>query len=107
MEKITYRCGCSATGEAPLPKYCAEHGTSFAQELESLINRYSKENGSDTPDFILAQYLLGCLQAWNVGVQQREHWYGRPLRTNGTGGTGPSPVDPGWTEGAFVKGDLT
>ena len=35
----------------------------FERELESLINRFSKENDSNTPDFILAQYLLGCLQA--------------------------------------------
>lgn len=49
----------------------------FAQELESLINRFSQENGSNTPDFILAQYLLACLLAWNESVTAREKWYGR------------------------------
>lgn len=52
----------------------------FASELEALLNRHSMENASDTPDFILAHYLLACLLAWNTGVQQREIWYGRDPR---------------------------
>jgi hypothetical protein len=51
--------------------------STFASELESLINRHSMENASDTPDFILAHYLLACLLAWNTCVQQRESWHGR------------------------------
>ena len=51
--------------------------TAFAQRLEALINAHSQENGSDTPDFILAQYLLGCLAVWNDAVKRREKWYGR------------------------------
>src|ERR1041385_370169 len=38
----------------------------FAQRLERLINAHSQENGSNTPDFILAQYLLACLRAFNT-----------------------------------------
>jgi hypothetical protein len=49
--------------------------TTFEKELESLINRHSQENGSNTPDFILAQYLVACLAAWNVGVTMRDNWY--------------------------------
>ena len=52
----------------------------FRKELEQLINRYSKENDSNTPDFILAQYLQDCLNTFNVAVQQRETWYGRDAR---------------------------
>ena len=51
--------------------------TDFADELESLINRYSQENGSDTPDFILASYLNDCLKAFDSAVAARECWYGR------------------------------
>lgn len=51
--------------------------TTFQKELENLINRYGQENGSDTPDFILAQYLHGCLRAFNIAVVDRENWYGR------------------------------
>jgi hypothetical protein len=53
---------------------------SFEKELESLINRFSKENESNTPDFILAQYLDNCLKTFNQAVQQRETWYGRDPR---------------------------
>jgi hypothetical protein len=49
----------------------------FAQELEALINRHSQENGSNTPDFILAAFLEACLSAWNQAVMRREEWYGR------------------------------
>jgi len=52
----------------------------FQKEIESVLNRYSRENASNTPDFILAQYLTSCLAAWNTGVQQRETWYGRDGR---------------------------
>ena len=49
----------------------------FLSELQSVINRFSKENGSNTPDFILAQYLSDCLATFNKAVQSRENWYGR------------------------------
>lgn len=49
----------------------------FLEELEDLINRYSKENGSDTPDFILAMFLAKCLSVFDDTLQAREKWYGR------------------------------
>ena len=49
----------------------------FKKELESLINSYSMENGSDTPDFILAEYLVNCLKAFNEASKARDGWYGR------------------------------
>lgn len=51
---------------------------SFRHELASVINRYSKENGSDTPDFILAKYLHDCLDAFDAAVKDRTRWYGYP-----------------------------
>jgi hypothetical protein len=51
----------------------------FRQELESLINKHRQENMSDTPDFILADYLLICLGAFSRTVEKREKWYGRKL----------------------------
>lgn len=50
---------------------------SFERDLTALINRYSMENGSDTPDFILAEYMNYCLMAFNQAVMRREEWYGR------------------------------
>jgi hypothetical protein len=49
-------------------------------DITSAINYHSAENDSNTPDYILAQYLLGCLAAFNMAVQQRETWYGRDAR---------------------------
>ncbi len=56
------------------------------EDIRSAINRHSAENGSNTPDFILAQYLEACLAAFDVAVQRRETWYGRDPR-RGPGGT--------------------
>jgi len=49
----------------------------FRKELEVLINKHSRENGSNTPDFILADYLQNCLMAFDSAVFAREQWYGR------------------------------
>ena len=49
----------------------------FVEELSNLINRHSQENGSDTPDWILAEYLSECLLNFNRIMQRREKWYGR------------------------------
>jgi hypothetical protein len=46
----------------------------FETELEKLINKYSIENGSDTPDFLLTKYLMGCLHNYNSVVNAREDW---------------------------------
>jgi acid phosphatase family membrane protein YuiD len=58
----------------------AECAVSFVQDLTVLLNRYSQENGSDTPDFILAEYLLACLVTWNTHVVRRDAWYGERQR---------------------------
>ncbi|MEK6879811.1 MAG: hypothetical protein AABY22_09405, partial [Nanoarchaeota archaeon] len=47
----------------------------FKKELQILINRFSKENGSNTPDFILAEYLISCLENFNKTVMCRQKWY--------------------------------
>jgi len=49
----------------------------FEKELQTLINKHSIENVSNTPDFILAQYLSMCLHAFETATQQRETWYVR------------------------------
>jgi hypothetical protein len=50
---------------------------SFRKELEHLINCHSMESGSDTPDFVLAQYLIDCLIAFDRAEKARESWYGQ------------------------------
>ena len=56
-----------------------ENDATFEKELEALLNSHSMENGSDTPDFILAAYLTACLKAFDAGVSRREEWYGRTI----------------------------
>ena len=43
----------------------------FRVELQHLINRRSMEKGSNTPDFILAQFLTGCLKAFDEATSAR------------------------------------
>jgi len=47
----------------------------FRKELEKLINKYSLENRSNTPDFILSDYLVGCLKLFDETLETREWWY--------------------------------
>lgn len=49
--------------------------SAFEEELRATLNRHSMENGSDTPDFILAEYLLNCLDAFDTAVTARSTWY--------------------------------
>ncbi len=46
----------------------------FENEIRQLINKYSKENESNTPDFILASYLYGSLALFNKTLSEREKW---------------------------------
>ena len=45
----------------------------FEKELTNLINCHSLENGSDTPDFILSEYLVASLKAFNHSAKDRQH----------------------------------
>lgn len=47
-------------------------------QFEILINSYSAEKESNTPDFILAQYLSDCLDAFNKATNARRIYYGHP-----------------------------
>ncbi len=49
----------------------------FTEAMCSAINRHSKENGSNTPDFILADFLTACLCAFDAAVVRRAEHYGR------------------------------
>ena len=70
----------------------------FEEELSCLINRYSKENESNTPDFILALYIRKCLEAYAEAVKARDRWYSFDPWPSHSGGT--APVAPLSEEGA-------
>ncbi len=84
MGQICDNCTC---GKA---EGCAPSGPDrgvrpdFRKELETLINCHNKEAGSNTPDFILAEYLEDCLAAYDKAVSNRDMWT-LPQ---------PEPVDP-------------
>lgn len=59
--------------------------TRLERDLTGLLNAHSVENGSDTPDFLLAEYLLRCLHNWNISIGARERWYGRAVPGFGEG----------------------
>jgi len=46
----------------------------FIDDLRIVINQYSIENDSNTPDFILAEYLNSCLDSFASAIQKREQW---------------------------------
>lgn len=67
----------------------------FLKELTSLLNRHSRENDSGTPDFILADYLISCLNAFAMATNSRERWYGRKTGVLAT----RDPASPGDPKG--------
>lgn len=88
-------CWCGAPEEAErrraAPQQPGPVVVSFKGELTHLINKYSLENASNTPDFILASFVSECLASFNVAIAAREKWYGRdPSR-------GPAQVNIGST----------
>ena len=46
--------------------------STFREQLETLINKHSMENGSNTPDYILADYLFDCLVAFDRATTKRD-----------------------------------
>lgn len=45
------------------------------ETLAFILDLFSEENKSNTPDFILAQYLIDCLKAYNKATNCRDKWY--------------------------------
>jgi len=60
------------------------------QQFEDLLNGH--ENESNTPDFVLARYMMGALRAFNEALTMREKWYGRIDQGPGSAG-GPGPIN--------------
>lgn len=49
----------------------------FESDLIDILNRHSKESASNTPDYILAHYLHGCLRLFDSTLAAREKWHNR------------------------------
>ena len=49
----------------------------FKKDLTYLINKHSLENDSNTPDFVLAEYLVGCLESYNKSIKLKDGFYNK------------------------------
>lgn len=52
----------------------------FHKDLTDLINRYSLETTSNVPDFILADYLISCLKAFDKTNVKSNNWHSKGSR---------------------------
>lgn len=43
--------------------------------LTGLLNKFSVEGESNTPDFILAKFMLKCLEAFDEATTSRTSWH--------------------------------
>ena len=55
----------------------------FLRAMAREINSVSRENVSNTPDFILAEFLAAALVAFENASLAREKWYGKSLSIGG------------------------
>lgn len=70
---------CLATLEHRNPDYKERQDVkerkSLLDEIAKIINSFSVENESDTPDFLLSRYLVRCLENYAEIVKGRDKWY--------------------------------
>lgn len=69
----------SHLGPDPSASQEEEPPRDLKRDLASLLNRACAENGSNTPDFVLAEYLTSCLAAFDAAAKARDQWYGVKL----------------------------
>lgn len=82
----------------------ADYDSPLYEDIRSAINRHSRENVSDTPDFVLAGFLTDALRAFDVGVTRRCHFYGRYDTPGGV----VTPIStPTHDSGATVNGTFS
>ena len=53
-----------------------EKRMSLKSDIEIILNKHCAENESNTPDFILAEYLIHCIGSFNQATVERDKWYG-------------------------------
>lgn len=66
----------ASEGTEDVPCSCE---SDFVGELTALLNRFSAESISGTPDFILAEYLQDSIKAFNAAVVKRADWRGESV----------------------------
>ena len=56
--------------------YMINNKQAFIKDMAAVINKHSRENVSNTPDFLLAEYLYECLSGAENLIICREKYYG-------------------------------
>lgn len=56
-----------------------EEFDNFELELRHLLNKYTKENASGTPDYILAHFLTDVLNSFDEALKMRAEWRGESV----------------------------
>lgn len=59
----------------------------FEKELTVLLNRFSIDTKCQTPDFLLAEFLVRNINLYALVIDERERWFGR------TPSEGPQPLE--------------
>lgn len=75
-----------------------EEPPDLGNEIRSVLNRHSAENVSNTPDYVLASFLMDCLTAFEAAVVTRDGWYGLHPRPGMGYAADRTPTDIGTTE---------
>ena len=57
----------------PIQKHKSNYDK-FQKELETLVNKHSMENGSDTPDFLISLFLTKVLENFDSAIQTTKVW---------------------------------
>lgn len=61
--------------KARLETKTAKNRAEVIAGFSMVVNKLSLENDSNTPDFIIAEYLYDCLINFHATVSQRIVWY--------------------------------
>lgn len=91
LEAILYNPNAPAVEITPAGEVVMK---GLRHEIEQAVNRVSAENGSNTPDIILADFLVSCLAAFDRAVLARERWYGRHPVQPGLAGNMQTATEP-------------
>ena len=73
-------CQAAEAGVCDTPMDVKSERDSFVEALENLINSYGEEIGSNTPDYLLAQYLIESKRNFDRTVRQRDAWHAKDVR---------------------------
>ena len=83
VERDTFRRDL-ATIAMPRESWMPKPPQNLREDIIRAINCRNAESGSDTPDWILGNFLMASLEAFDAAVKDRTQYYGEhgPIPTN-------------------------